>query len=104
MLAGAWSRGLALAPDGSLASFSPNYPECGRPGESDNGVKRRSEDFRSPQSHLFPKKLQLRLLVWPWYFYISAASILSAELAWECFPLFQALSSCWVTAVFKDDL
>lgn len=27
-----------------------------------------------------------------------------AELAWECFPLFQAFSGCWVTAAFKDNL
>lgn len=38
------------------------------------------------------------------YFCVSSASILRADSAWECFLLFQALSSCWVTAVWKDNL
>lgn len=36
--------------------------------------------------------------------FVSFSFYFECTLAWECLPLFQVLSSCWVTAAFKDNL
>lgn len=92
---------LALAPGGCLHLFLTG----GSSGET-TVVEEEEWGSHSPPTErvLFHKKLRLWLPSWPRYFCVSLAPISRADLAWECFPLFQILSSCWVTAVFIDTL
>lgn len=70
------------------ALFSLYHPGSGRSGETEQWCEEEEQGLWEPTELFVPEKAPTRLPQWPWYFCMSSASILSAELAWECFPYF----------------